>query len=483
MASSKFVREEFGMLQLGAQRHETPARSGVQLPVWLALGLVVALVVAPGAAAAQGSTAPMAKSITMWTADGSPQYTWVEQTLPEFTQKTGITVDFQKIPEQGIIDKYQVAMTAHSTDFDIFEAPEPLAAQYQALGAMAPLDPFFNNPAATPADFNVSDIPSGSKAECTLSGQTYCLPIFGTVPMLWYNKMLFQQAGIATPPQQWSELVSDAQALTNDQHAGICLRGSTSAPAAFPAQMMMLYYLPYAAENKGIFLDGSWNPTLSTDGGHAFAQDYAKLMTQAAPQGVGAYGFTDCQQAFAEGKVAMWYDDSAISARLYNPALYPLAAQLAPVLGFDEMPCPPSNPNACMLSAPWGISINANVSADRQNAAYELLKWITSKEMQLREVQSTSDPSFATRVSVLDTLTNGSVQTDVPKDLLTALKYGYTHISPNALPQTAAFSEIQQPLGVALSNIISGQGDPASEMDSANSQITDILKQAGLIGG
>jgi hypothetical protein len=47
-------------------------------------------------------------------------------------------------------------------------------------------------------------------------------------------------------------------------------------------------------------------------------------MYQYAPQGVGAYGFTDCQQAFAEGKVAMWYDDSAISARLYNPTLYPL---------------------------------------------------------------------------------------------------------------------------------------------------------------
>jgi ABC-type glycerol-3-phosphate transport system substrate-binding protein len=167
-------------------------------PMWRTLGLVVALALAPAAstAAQAQQTTPMAKNITMWTADGSPQYVWVEQTLQEFTQKTGIQVDFQKFPEQGIIDKYQVAMTAHSTDFDIFEAPEPLAPQYQALGAMAPLNPFFNNPAATPADFNVSDIPSGSTAECTLGGQTYCLPIFGTVPMLWYNTSLFAQAGM-----------------------------------------------------------------------------------------------------------------------------------------------------------------------------------------------------------------------------------------------------------------------------------------------
>jgi ABC-type glycerol-3-phosphate transport system substrate-binding protein len=145
--------------------------------------------------------------------------------------------------------------------------------------------------------------------------------------------------------------------LTNDQQAGICLRGSADAPNAFPAQMMMLYYLPYSASNKGIFLDSNWQPLLSTPGGHAFAQDYSTLMYQYAPPGVGAYGFTDCQQAFAEGRVAMWYDDSAISARLYNPTLYPLAANLAPVLGFASLACPPSNPDACMLSAPWGISI------------------------------------------------------------------------------------------------------------------------------
>ncbi len=125
--------------------------------------------------------------------------------------------------------------------------------------------------------------------------------------------------------------------------------------------------------------------------------------------------------------------------------------------------------------------VNANVTPDKQNAAYELMKWITSKQIQLREVQSTNDPSFATRVSVIDSLFSGETENNVPKDLLTALKYGYTHISPNALPQTAAFNEMQQPLKVALSNIISAQDSPDSAMDSANSQITDILKSAGLL--
>jgi ABC-type glycerol-3-phosphate transport system substrate-binding protein len=299
--------------------------------------------------------------------------------------------------------------------------------------------------------------------------------------MLWYNKSYFSQAGITALPQTWADVIAAAAKVNTADHAGICMRGSSDAPNAFPAQMMMLYYLPYSTENKGIFLDPAWNPTLATPEAHAFAQDYFQLMHEYAPQGVGAYAFADCQQALATGKVAMWYDDSAISARLYNTELYPLAANLAPVLGFIELPCPPSNPNACLLSAPWGIYINANVSADHQNAAYELVKWITSKDMQLRAVQSTNDPSFATRVSVVDSLFAGDVPNNVPKDLLTALKYGYTHISPNALPQTPAFNEMQQPLKIALSNIITGQGTPEAAMDSANAQITDVLKAAGLI--
>jgi ABC-type glycerol-3-phosphate transport system substrate-binding protein len=451
------------------------------MPFLATLAVTAALAVGPTAGTAVMAQGAMASKITMWTADGSPQYVWIEQTLPEFTQLTGITVDFQKTPEQGIIDKYQVAMTAHSTDFDIFEAPEPLTAQYQALGAIAPLNPWFADSNATPADFGLNDIPTAATAECTLGDQRYCLPVFGTVPMLWYNKMYFEQAGITQLPQSWSDVIGAAAKLNNEQHAGICMRGSSDSPNAFPAQMMMLYYLPYSAENKGIFLDSNWNPTLSSPAGHQFAQDYQKLMHDYAPQGVGAYNFTDCQQALATGKVAMWYDDSAISARLYNPDLYPLAANLGPVLGFIELPCPPSNPNACLLSAPWGVFVNANVTPDKQNSAYELMKWITSKPIQLREVQSTNDPSFATRVSVIDSLFSGETENNVPKDLLTALKYGYTHISPNALPQTAAFNEMQQPLKVALSNIITAQDSPDSAMDSANSQITDILKSVGLL--
>lgn len=481
------------MLKVPASKHKTGlsewrrgpnflSRRGVRTPFCLLFTLAAALGSGPAASTAyMAQAAPTANKITMWTADSSDVYTWVEPMLPEFTQQTGIQVDFQKYPEQGILDKYQVAMTAGSKDFDVVEAPQPWAPQYSALNAIAPLNPWLTDSNATPAEYNLADIPSTATAECTLGGQQYCLPVFGTVPLLWYNKSHFAQVGITDLPQSWSDVVADAGKLTNDQHAGICMRGSAESPNWFVAEMMMLYYLPYSPGNKGTFLDPSWNPTLATPEAHAFAQDYAMLMQKYAPKGVGTYTFPDCHQAFVQGRVSMWYDDSAISAQLYNAAQYPVSANIAPVLGFIALPCPPSNPNACMQTLPWGIFINANVSADRQNAGYELIKWITSKQTQLRGVQSTNDPAVATRLSVIDALISGEVSNDVPKDLLQALKYGYTHLSPNSFPQAAAFAEMQQPLKIALSNIITGQDSPAGALDSANSQTIDILKAAGLL--
>ncbi len=46
-------------------------------------------------------------------------------------------------------------------------------------------------------------------------GQTYAIPFHNSTPILYYNRDLFQQAGISQPPRTWSELAADAKKLTN----------------------------------------------------------------------------------------------------------------------------------------------------------------------------------------------------------------------------------------------------------------------------
>lgn len=46
-------------------------------------------------------------------------------------------------------------------------------------------------------------------------GTTYAIPFQNSTPILYYNKTMFEQAGIHQPPQTWQELLDDAKKLTD----------------------------------------------------------------------------------------------------------------------------------------------------------------------------------------------------------------------------------------------------------------------------
>jgi ABC-type glycerol-3-phosphate transport system substrate-binding protein len=418
-----------------------------------------------------GSTAA-AKQITVWTA-ANPLYDYQHTQLALFTKDTGISVNFQEIPEASILTKLQAAQTAHDSSYDFYEVPASLTPQYVSLKGAAPIKPFLNNKSLTPSNYDFAGLPSGSMTQCTVKGTLYCVPAFGTGPELYYNKQMFQQAGISGPPQTMAALVADAGKLTNSSHAGICLRGSNTAPNSFPAQMMLLYYLTYQPTGQGIWLNPDYTPRLTEPAALQFANNYSTLMTKDAPKGVGAYGYPDCLAAMSNGKVAMWLDDSAAASYVFNGQ-----GSAVPNVGYASIPCPPTNPSYCQLSAPWGMFINQNSDAAHQTAAYKLMTFLSSASFQQGALDNGKIPALVTRPSVLSTA--GSVE-GIPSDLLTSLNYIQSHIDPNAIPQTSAFNEAQQPLNVALSNIISGQSSPDSAFKTAQSQITAILKQNGVI--
>ena len=418
-----------------------------------------------------GATAA-AKQITVWTAS-NPLYDYQHTQLALFTKETGISVNFQEIPEASILTKLQAAQTAHDSSYDFYEVPASLTPQYVSLKGAAPIKPFLNNTSLTPSNYDFAGLPPGSMTQCTVKGTLYCVPAFGTGPELYYNKQMFQQAGISGPPQTMQALLTDAGKLTNSSHAGICLRGSNTAPNSFPAQMMLLYYLNYQPNGQGIWLNPDYTPRLTEPAALQFANNYSTLMTKDAPKGVGAYGYPECLAAMSNGKVAMWLDDSAAASYVFNGQ-----GSAVPNIGYASIPCPPTNPSKCQLSAPWGMFINQNSDAAHQTAAYKLMTFLSSPSFQQGALDNGKIPALVTRPTVL---ASASKVQGIPSDLLTSLNYIQTHIDPNAIPQTSVFNEAQQPLNVALSDIISGQASPDSAFKTAQSQITAILKQNGVI--
>ena len=72
---------------------------------------------------------------------------------------------------------------------------------------------------------------------------------------------MFKAAGL-TAPTTWAQVLTDANKLTTKSVSGICIRGAVSAPNGYPVLLMLPYFLPYAANYKGEYLNANWKPSV-----------------------------------------------------------------------------------------------------------------------------------------------------------------------------------------------------------------------------
>ena len=331
------------------------------------LGTTLSFTGTATAARVADATVTPATSITMWTGDG-PDQSWQQALIPEFTKATGIKVTYDSIPEDVLQNKVTAAQEVKSSSFAMYEEPESLTPSYNALNAISPIASYLNNATLTPPSFDVAGIPKASEAQCTLSGVQYCLPqTVDPGPEMFYNIGMFKAAGL-TPPTNWNQVLADANKLTTKKVSGICIRGSVDSPNGYPVLLMLPYFLPYAPNYQGEYLNANWTPLFNTPGALKWAKLYAQLMQKDTPPGVSAYGYPQCVQAFQSGQTAMFWDDSTLANVLYSKSIDPKEYKNA---GIDEIPCSSWN-QTCLLEAPWGFFINNNVNASQQLAAWEL---------------------------------------------------------------------------------------------------------------
>lgn len=250
------------------------------------------------------------------------------------------------------------------------------------------------------------------------------------------------------------------------------MRGSESEANNYPFFLMFPYFAPYATNYQGEFLTHTWKPIFNSPGALKWATDYATLMQKYAPSGVSSYGYTDCEHAFETGQTAMWWDDSAFEADLANPKI----SKVASVTGFDEIPCPKFN-QTCLLSVPWGMYINPNVSSAEQDAAWEYMEYVTSPANQIVAMVKTKNPGIASRTASITYALNHDQIFKAPSDYLQAVRYSLSHIEGNAIPSTPAFSPMVNDINVMLSELVAAQGTPQQAMTTIQSQVAAIVAQ------
>ena len=391
----------------------------------------------------------------------SPRGDVLQAHQKEFEAMTGIKVGSEQIPEQQQRPKVAMEMASGRPSFDVVVVAMHVQKRLVEKGKwMEDLRPHIANAEVTAPDLDMKDFsPATIQAATGPDGKINVLPLNQDLFILYYNKEMFDGAGLKVPAT-FDEMMVAAQKLTNKEKGvyGFTGRGVKNANVVLYDNMLLGW------DQETISADGK---TLLTDTPAAIeaATMYQKLLRDYSPPGSVGFNWNECQTTFSQGRAAMWWDGIGFSAPLIDPA----KSKIAGKVGFAPVPRGPRSQNACTFIDAIGIP----AASKNKVAAWLYVQWATSKTMfpEWLRVGAGTPPRASSYTD--QALVKASA---FPKEwfdtTLTSLK-----IARSGLPEIVPVTEFRDTIGVALTNIIGG-ADPAAEMKKATEAFKPVLAKS-----
>lgn len=352
----------------------------------------------------------------------------MEEKLPEFTEETGIQVEFEQLSNDELKNKIAVSMAAGGSDVDVFYfQPFQDLGAYQANGWVEPLDEYFQDD----EEFDVEDFLDIPVEQGTGDdGKLYAVPVFDEHYVLYYNKDYFQEAEIEKVPETYEELIETAEKLTDPDknRYGISMRGDGFASVLTWITVARAYGADY-------FKDGVCD--LTSPEAKKAIEIYQELLKY-SPPGYLSKGWSETSDDFAQGIAAMRIDCDT----QYTYATDPESSLVADSVGFAVVP--KGDVKASGSESGWSLAMSAG--SENKGAAWEFIRWASGKEM---DVYAATQGNFSARESTWE---NEEVLKTYPEDLVEAvLAVSDPEISDGGtLPDLQYASEARTIVGEAL---------------------------------
>ncbi|MEE9176507.1 MAG: sugar ABC transporter substrate-binding protein [Thermodesulfobacteriota bacterium] len=312
---------------------------------------------------------------------GFPTNIGLKTLIPEFEKETGIRITIIETGYGVILEKNILDLSAQTGAYDVLHVESLWFPQY--LPYLYPINEFMDDPKLfNAAEYDLEDLTSYTPLTLgafTRDGKLLGLPHLAGIPLNWYRKDLLDKAGLQ-PPQDVDEYYAYAKKLTRDGVYGVALSASRSGLVDEWLSFFFAYggaIRPRAEQFLKTTFD---NPTALKA-----LELYKRLFDECAPPESLTWEFGEVGSAMQRGVVAMmwnwsnggsWYDDPEVST----------------VVG------------KVRANVPWPGRFGVNglcipQDAPNKEAAFEFLKWATSKDIMRRT--TLAGGSTPCRISVL----------------------------------------------------------------------------------
>lgn len=258
----------------------------------------------------------------------------LKEIVAEFeAENPGTTVEITSLPWGEAFEKLATMVSAGDTP-DVVEMPDTWVALYAKNGALESLEPYLETWEHTEG-LNERALQFGR----SIDGTAYMLPYGFYMQALFYNKKLFEEAGVAAPPTTLDEFMEASRKIAElPGKYGYCLRGGRGG-----LNDWTIFANGVSGDNAFFHEDGT--STFADPAkieGLAFLIDYYR--NGLAPKDAVNWGFNETVAGFYSGTCAMLNQDPdaliAIDERMkpedYGVVPIPKgsAGKAFPVIGF-----------------------------------------------------------------------------------------------------------------------------------------------------
>ena len=293
-----------------------------------------------------------------------PRTEFLKKQFAEFeAANPGVKVELVSLPWGQAFEKFLNMVQAGDTP-DIVEMPERWLGLYAANGQLQDLSGYL----ASWAENDTLGDRAGAYGS-TVQGKPYMIPYGFYLRALFWNKKLFQEAGLAHAPKTLDEFMSVAEKITalGGAKTGYCLRGG---PGGFNGAQMFMNTM----NGKGGYLNPDGTATFDEPGSIKGLEMLVELYQKGwAPKDSVNWGFNEIVAGFYSGTCAMLDQDP--------DALIGIAENMKPEdFAVAPMPVGPAGKAFPTLGyAGWAMFADSEVKDD----AWKVMAHLLGKEQNL----------------------------------------------------------------------------------------------------
>lgn len=394
---------------------------------------------------ATGSAEPV--TLTFWNGftgpDGEALTTLVDQYNESQDQ---VTIDMEIMPWDVFFDRLLPALSAgEGPDFIAMNSQR--LAQFVDAGAFAAVDDFYEQTGLK------DDLARPAVEALELDGQMYGVPLNYTSLLLYWNKTMFEEAGLdpEDPPDDWGEWHEYAKKLTVDENND----GTPEQYGYAIADHGVLSVWPILMWNNGggvVSDDGK--PIIGSDASIQAVDTWARLIQEHDVSPVGLSG-PDADKLFQTEKAAM---------EIVGPWMTKGFSDVGIDFGLAMVPAGPAAQQT--LANVSGFAISVELDENQRSAAFDFFEYWNSADSQVYWSTETGFPPLLTSVS-------DESLADNPHS---ATFKQYADQARPYLRGVVSFNEVHNEIFLpAIQRILNGEGNAEEVLTQAQTELEAVL--------